>query len=92
MPDVPGCDLLVEAAGSLVTINLAVRLAAPGGHVVFINILSEDVRLDVGMFSRMLRQEITLQGASNSFGAPFPGAQWMTTLEKLGQGSLREIS
>ncbi len=87
-PDVPACDLLVEAAGVPATVNLAVRLAAPGGHVVFIGIPTADLSLELATFSHMLRQEITLHGAWNSFGAPFPGRQWTTTLEKLGSGEL----
>jgi len=89
VPDVPPCDLLVEAAGHPSTVNLAARLAGPGGHVVFIGIPTQDVTLEMATFSRFLRQEITLHGAWNSFGAPFPGAQWTTTLEKLGSGDLR---
>ena len=89
VPDVPPCDVVVEAAGHPATVNLAVRLAGPGGHVVFIGIPTQDVPLGTATFSHMLRQEITLHGAWNSFGAPFPGRQWTTTLEKLGSGALR---
>ena len=88
-PDVPGCDLVVEAAGHPATANLAVTLAAPGGHVVFIGIPTQAVGLEVATFNHLLRQEITLHGAWNSFGAPFPGPQWTTSLEKLGSGELR---
>ncbi len=88
-PDVPPCDLIVEAAGHPSTANLAVRLAGPGGHVVFIGIPTQDVGLEIATFNHMLRQEISLHGSWNSFGAPFPGAQWTTTLEKLGSGDLK---
>ncbi|MBE7209906.1 MAG: galactitol-1-phosphate 5-dehydrogenase [Gluconacetobacter diazotrophicus] len=88
-PEVPFCDLVVEAAGHPATANLAVTLAAPGGHVVFIGIPTEAVGLEVATFNHLLRQEVTLHGAWNSFGAPFPGAQWFTSLEKLGSGELR---
>ena len=89
VPELPPCDLLVEAAGHPATVNLAVRLAGPGGHVVCIGIPTQDVPLSMATFSHMLRQEITVHGAWNSFGAPFPGRQWTTTLEKLGSGELR---
>ncbi|MCQ8278798.1 galactitol-1-phosphate 5-dehydrogenase [Acetobacteraceae bacterium KSS8] len=88
-PDVPGCDLIIEAAGHPSTANLAIRLAAPGGHVVFIGIPTQDVGLEVATFNHMLRQEVSLHGSWNSFGPPFPGPQWTTTLEKLGSGELR---
>ena len=88
-PDVPPCDLIIEAAGHPATANLAVRLAGPGGHVVFIGIPTQDVGLEIATFNHILRQEVSLHGAWNSFGPPFPGPQWTTTLEKLGSGALR---
>ncbi|MCQ8241837.1 galactitol-1-phosphate 5-dehydrogenase [Rhizosaccharibacter radicis] len=88
-PELPFCDLVIEAAGHPATANLAVRLAGPGGHVVFIGIPVGDVTLENATFNHMLRQEISLHGAWNSFGAPFPGPQWSTALEKLGSGELR---
>jgi len=88
-PEVPPCDLIIEAAGHPSTANLAVRMAGPGGHVVFIGIPTQDVGLEIATFNHMLRQEISLHGSWNSFGAPFPGPQWTTTLEKLGSGDLR---
>jgi len=87
--DLPPCDLIVEAAGHPATANLAVTLAGPGGHVVFIGIPTRDVTLEMATFNHMLRQEVSLHGAWNSFGAPFPGPQWTTALEKLGSGELR---
>lgn len=83
------CDAIVEAAGHPSSINAAVRLAAPGGHVVFIGIPVADVSLDNQTFAHVLRQEITLHGAWNSFGPPFPGRQWTVTLDKLGTGELK---
>lgn len=82
-------DLVVEAVGLDSTINNAVTLAAPGGHVAFIGIPVPDVKLDNKTFQHFLRQEISLHGSWNSFGAPFPGPQWTTTLEKFGTGELR---
>jgi L-iditol 2-dehydrogenase len=83
------CDLIVEAAGHPSSINLAANLAAPGGHVVFIGIPVGDVTLDNRTFQHFLRQEVSLHGAWNSFGPPFPGLQWTVTLENLSSGALR---
>lgn len=84
-----GCDLIVEAAGHPSSINYAARLAAPGGHVVFIGIPVGDVSIENKTFQHFLRQEITLHGAWNSFGAPFPGKQWTVSLEALASGRLK---
>lgn len=83
------CDLIVEAAGHPSSINLAAKLAAPGGHVVFIGIPVGDVALENKTFQHFLRQEISLHGAWNSFGAPFPGRQWRVALDALASGALK---
>lgn len=82
-------DLVIEAVGLDATINAAVMLAGPGGHVSFIGIPVPDVSLANATFQYFLRQEISLHGSWNSFGAPFPGPQWTTTLEKFGSGELK---
>ncbi|HEX2017561.1 MAG TPA: galactitol-1-phosphate 5-dehydrogenase [Aurantimonas sp.] len=82
-------DVVIEAVGIDATINSAVMLAGPGGHVTFIGIPVPDVTLDNKTFQHFLRQEISLHGSWNSFGPPFPGPQWTTTLEKFGTGELK---
>jgi L-iditol 2-dehydrogenase len=82
-------DIIVEAAGHPSSINAAVKLAAPGGHVVFIGIPVGDVPLTNAAFQHFLRQEVSLHGSWNSFGAPFPGPQWTVTLDKLASGALK---
>lgn len=82
-------DLVVEAVGADATINAAISLAAPGGHVSFIGIPVPDVTMSNQTYQSFLRQEVSLHGVWNSFGAPFPGPQWSTTIEKLGTGELK---
>jgi L-iditol 2-dehydrogenase len=85
----PRADVVIEAVGIDATINAAVMLGGPGAHVTFIGIPVPDVRLANATFQHLLRQEISLHGSWNSFGAPFPGPQWTTTLEKFGTGELK---
>ncbi len=82
-------DIIVEAAGHPSSINTAVKLAAPGGHVVFIGIPVSEVPLPNAAFQHFLRQEVSLHGSWNSFGAPYPGPQWTVTLDKLASGALK---
>tara|TARA_R100000687_G_scaffold81846_2_gene79642 strand:- start:1177 stop:2196 length:1020 start_codon:yes stop_codon:yes gene_type:complete len=82
-------NVVVEAVGLDATINTAINIAAPGGHVSFIGIPVPDVTMDNKTFQTFLRQEISLHGSWNSFGAPFPGPQWTTTIEKFGAGELK---
>ncbi len=89
VPREHACDLIIEAAGHPSSINAAARMAAPGGHVVFIGIPVGDVSLDNATFQHFLRQEVSLHGSWNSFGAPFPGKQWHVTLDALVTGKLQ---
>lgn len=82
-------DLVVEGAGHASSQAEAILMAAPGGHACFIGIPARDTEWPTKVFQHILRQEISLHGAWNSFGAPFPGRQWTVTLEKLGSGELR---
>ncbi|WP_127144365.1 galactitol-1-phosphate 5-dehydrogenase [Pelagibacterium montanilacus] len=83
------CDTVVEAVGHPSAQNTAVQLAGPGGHAVFIGIPTTDVTWSQATYNHLLRQEISLHGAWNSFAAPFPGKQWTVALEKLGSGELK---
>jgi L-iditol 2-dehydrogenase len=61
-----GPDVVLEAAGSPVTYNLAVDLAAPGGRVVFMGNISGDLTLPQKRVSSILRKQLTILGAWNS--------------------------
>lgn len=73
-------DVVVETAGVPAAERQAVRLAAARGRAVFIGIPVEDVTLDQATFNHLLRQEVSLYGAWNSFSAPFPGREWAITV------------
>jgi len=83
------CDLVLEVVGHPSSINRAILSAGPGGRVVFIGIPVGGIALDGPAYQHLLRQEVVMCGSWNSFGAPFPGAQWTVTLDKLGSGALR---
>ena len=82
-------DLVVEAAGHPSPENDAIRLTGPGGETVLVGIPDGAVPLDAKTFDHVLRQEATLHGSWNSFSAPFPGAEWTTTLEAFASGELK---
>ncbi|HET7716876.1 MAG TPA: galactitol-1-phosphate 5-dehydrogenase [Bauldia sp.] len=82
-------DVVIEAVGIDKTINPAIRMAKAGGHVSFIGIPVPDIALENATFQHLLRQEVSLHGSWNSFGAPFPGPQWTTTLDKMRSGDLK---
>lgn len=86
---VPACDFVIEAAGHPDALNRAIMRARPGGTVVVIGIPVGDVTLDNATVQHLLRREITVHGAWNSFTAPFPGPQWRITLDRLASGDLK---
>ncbi len=86
--DLPRCNLIVEAAGHPSSINFAIKMAVPGGRVAAIGIPVGDIPLENATFQHLLREEISLCGAWNSFTAPFPGSQWKATIDKLSSGAL----
>ena len=84
-----GYDIVIESAGVPGTIKLAVNLVARRGEAAFIGIPHSPVELDKATFSNFLRREVSLHGSWNSFSAPFPGAEWTTSAEKLASGEIR---
>ncbi|WP_210494737.1 galactitol-1-phosphate 5-dehydrogenase [Patulibacter sp. SYSU D01012] len=82
-------DVVVETAGAVPAENDAIRLAGPQGRVVFIGIPPGEVTLDAATFQHLLREEIAVHGAWNSFSAPWPGHEWTASLEMMAQGRLR---
>ena len=48
-----------------------------------------DIPLENRTFQHLLRQEVSLHGAWNSFSAPFPGKEWTVTLAALVDGTLK---
>lgn len=83
-----GCDAVIESAGVQAAENLAVEMAGRHATVAYIGIPNKPVELSASAFNRMLRLELSLTGSWNSFSAPFPGAEWRVSLEKLASGDL----
>ena len=87
--DIPQAQLVIEAVGAQPSISRAVEIAAPGGRVSVIGIPTGDITLSNQLFQRILRQELRINGAWNSFGMPFPGPQWTTAIQKFATGELQ---
>jgi L-iditol 2-dehydrogenase len=87
--DEGGYDVVVETAGVPAAQNQAVLLAGPRGRVVFVGIPVGDVPLDGATVQHLLREEVTVAGAWNSFSAPFPGREWTTSVAMMAEGRLR---
>ena len=59
------------------------------GQVVLIGIPHADVVIKEKTWARLMRLEIDVLGSWNSFSAPYPGAEWETTVAKMASGELK---
>ena len=84
-----GYDVVVDTTGVPAIEDLGVSITARHGDYVFIGIPNKPVEFGKDNFARFMRLEINLVGAWNSFSAPFPGAEWTTTLDKMASGELQ---
>jgi L-iditol 2-dehydrogenase len=84
-----GFDVVVECSGHPAAEDQAVAITARHGDAVFIGIPNVDVPISDKNWARFMRLEINLLGAWNSFSAPFPGAEWTTTVDAMHRGDLK---
>lgn len=84
-----GFDVVVECSGNPKAEDQAVAITARHGDAVFIGIPNVDVPISDKNWARFMRLEINLLGSWNSFSAPFPGAEWTTTVDAMHKGTLK---
>ncbi|TBL74037.1 galactitol-1-phosphate 5-dehydrogenase [Paenibacillus thalictri] len=83
-----GFGVVLEAAGSDVTIKQSFELAASKAKVCLIGTPSRDFSFSHKQFELMNRKEFTLTGSWMSYGSPFPGHEWALSLHFLKQKRL----
>ena len=59
-------DFVLEAVGSPESVEMAIRVAAPGGTVLLMGNPSGDIPLSQDVYWRVLRKQLTLKGTWNS--------------------------
>jgi L-iditol 2-dehydrogenase len=83
-----GFGIVMETAGSDVTMRQSFELAANKAKVCFIGTPVRDLTFNHKLFELMNRKEFTLTGSWMSYGSPFPGDEWGLTLHFLKQRRL----
>jgi len=83
-----GFDVVVETAGSHITQEQSLRLAKKKGRVLYLGTAHRDVILPPKTFECIVRNELWVTGAWNSFSAPFPGREWHAILKYVNDGRL----
>ena len=83
-----GFDIVMETAGSSVTIKLAFELVKPHGEICYIGTPTKEIVFSPNLFELVNRKEFSLTGSWMSYSHPFPGKEWLLTAEKLTSGEL----
>ncbi|KYC84191.1 MULTISPECIES: galactitol-1-phosphate 5-dehydrogenase [Heyndrickxia] len=84
-----GVDIAFECAGSKITQEQCLLITRKQGKVGYLGIAYSDVTLSEKAFENIFRRELTLKGFWNSYSAPFPGKEWMNTIEFVQQGKIK---
>lgn len=84
-----GVNVAVETAGVHVTQEQCLRIAKKLGRVLYLGTAHQAVTIPPQSFEAIVRNELTIVGAWNSFSAPFPGVEWQATLEFIQAGRLK---
>jgi L-iditol 2-dehydrogenase len=84
-----GVDLAIEAAGSPKALSQAVPITRPRGNIVCAGNQPPDASLPMTFVEDLMRRELRLTGCFMSYSAPFPGHEWIDTVEAMRQGQLR---
>ncbi|WP_245590551.1 galactitol-1-phosphate 5-dehydrogenase [Aneurinibacillus terranovensis] len=83
-----GFGVVMETAGSMITMNLSFELAANKAKVCFVGTPTKDITFPFKRFEQMNRKEFTLTGSWMSYSAPFPGKEWELTAHFLAKQKL----
>jgi L-iditol 2-dehydrogenase len=86
--DGKGFGIVMETAGSSVTMQLSFELAANKAKVCFVGTPTKDLTFNYKLFELMNRKEFTLTGSWMSYSAPFPGKEWELTAAFLSKQKL----
>ncbi len=84
-----GADLVVETAGTAEAQESCLDLARKGGRILYLGIPEREVHLSQAAMQRLVREEVTIYGAWNSYSAPFPGYEWHASLAYMARGQLQ---
>lgn len=84
-----GFDIVIDTTGVPAVEDQAIAITARHGQVALIGIPHADIPIKEKTWARLMRLEIDVLGCWNSFSAPFPGKEWVTTLEKMASGDLK---
>lgn len=77
---------VVEASGDPNSIENAIEICAPGGVIVLMSNIREDVKLKKDIFSKILRKELTVLGSWNSSFNKSGKSDWSEAIRLIKKG------
>jgi len=77
---------VVEASGDPSSINQAIKLCMPGGMIILMSNIYDDVSIPKDSFSTILRKELTIKGSWNSSFSKTKKNDWQETLNFFKKG------
>lgn len=83
-----GVQIAIETAGVPFTQIQTAEITRDHGKILLLGTAHKDVTFPAATFERIIRGEITMTGSWNSYSAPFPGQEWQTIIDFIGNGSL----
>jgi len=85
-----GADLVIESAGSLVTLEQSIRIARKRGRVALLGLIKQDVVIPEEVYYTILHHELNLYGVYDTDFEPFPPFNsWKTALHFISQNKIK---
>jgi len=81
-------DYVFETAGAPAAEILALKIAGPKAHVMFVGTPHVPLTLQPAEFELINRKELTVQGSWMNYSAPFPGWEWSYAAAALAKGDI----
>jgi len=82
-------QLILETAGSPITVKLSIEIAGPRAQLVLIGTLHQDLNLPEKTFGLILRKELAIIGSWMNYSAPWPGKEWQLISDYFAQGKIK---
>ncbi len=76
-----GVDLTIEASGSPQALAESIQITRPRGTVVCAGNQPLDANLPMAFIEDLMRRELAIKGCFMSYSAPFPGHEWVESLQ-----------
>lgn len=81
-------QIVLETAGSSITVRLAIDIAGPRSKVVLVGTVHDDFTLPEKTFGLILRKELQILGSWMNYSAPWPGKEWLLVSQFFVEGKI----